>query len=189
MASLKLIPWLVGSKSGREILSLRPVATNAVQFFRLRSVNKFAHSHLTSNGLIFLLDSLLFKINKIGALLQEISISSSKDHDLSLSNSAPGKRRETWASFNGNLFPSVCGSIILFNGLINKLRDMLVFSLSLALNSSIDINHIIELRNSEISPLIVHIVQTVPLDINFVFWILFVSKVWVEQESAVVANY
>jgi hypothetical protein len=66
---------------------------------------------------------------------------------------------------------------------------MLVLSLSLALNSSIDINHIIELRNSEISPLVVHIVQTVPLDINFVFWILFVSKVWVEQESAVVSNY
>ena len=69
MASLKLIPWFVGSKSGCEVLALGPVATNTVQFFRLRSVNKFAHSHLTSNGLIFLLDSLLFKINKIGALL------------------------------------------------------------------------------------------------------------------------
>ena len=145
MASLELIPWLVGAQSSREVLASRPIAANAIQFFRLRSVNQFAHSHLTSNGFILLFDGFLFKINKICTLLKKVSISSSQDHNLPLGDSAPSKRRKMWSSVDLDLLPGICGSIILFNGLLNELRNMLILSLSLTLNSSININQVIEL--------------------------------------------
>lgn len=189
MASLELIPWLVGPQSGRKVLPPRSIASNAVQFFRLRSVNQFAHRHLTSNGFILLFDSFLVKINKICTLLQQISISSSQDHNLPLGNSAPGECREMWRPIDLDLLPGISGSIILFDGLLNELRNMLIFSFSLPLNSSININNVIELRNRKIGPLVIHTVQTLPLDINFVFWILLVSQVWIEQESKVVSNH
>ena len=145
MASLELIPWLIRAQSSRKVLASRPIASNAVQFFRLRSVNQFAHSYLTSNGFILLFDGFLFKINKICTLLKKVSISSSKDHDLPLGDSAPGKRREMWSSVDLDLLPGICGSIILFNCLLNELRNMLILSLSLTLNSSININQVIKL--------------------------------------------
>ena len=140
MASLELIPWLIRAQCGRKVLASRPIASNAVQFFRLRSVNQFAHSYLTSNGFILLFDGFLFKINKICTLLKKVSISSSKDHDLPLGDNAPSKCRKMWSSVNLDLLPGICGSIILFNGLLNELRNMLILSLSLTLNSSININ-------------------------------------------------
>ena len=189
MTSLKLIPWLFGSESGGIVLASRSISSNAVNLLGLWSVNKFSHRSLASSGLVLLCCGFLLKINNPCALLEQVSISSSEDKKLSFVQWAPRKCSDARPSGNLHLLPNVGCCVILFTDCVHQLRNVLLLTLACRLNSSINVYKVVKLAESEIGPLVLHIVQTLPLDIHFVIWILLVSKIWIEQESAVVANH
>jgi len=66
---------------------------------------------------------------------------------------------------------------------------MLGLTFSTGLDSSENVDKIVYLANSKVGSLVVHITQTFPLDLHFIFWIELVPKIWVEKESAIVTNY
>jgi hypothetical protein len=130
MGSLKLFPFGSGANLFAVVLATGPVTTDGVHLFSLGSVNQYAHSGLIANGLFFLLGCLVFKVNDPGALLKQISISSSEDHHLSLGNWAPCECCNAWPSSDFDDLPLVRCSIILLADGIHELRYVLCLAFS-----------------------------------------------------------
>jgi hypothetical protein len=66
---------------------------------------------------------------------------------------------------------------------------MLVLVFSTRLDSSENVDEILYLADSKVGPLVVHITQTLPFNLDFIFWVELVPKIWVENESAIVPNH
>ena len=153
-------------------------------------MNKFIHGDLIVK-LTSHCSSKIFKIYRPGFLLNYKSIGSANDQNLVsiLSNWSPAKGCDWWCSFYINTFPFIWIRIVFFSSRLTKSWEMSLFTFSSSLNTSKDINHVVEYCEGEVCSGCGHSLQAMPPHVHLAIRVQSDLRKWIDQKLNIVTNY